>query len=106
MDGIKPSDGSQSNPPRTLKESAQFQKEKESLLKDEDYRRLDEIIQGLDLDLCRFPARYPIVVPGTELRIFVTRRFLTVPSFKIWYMFSDTVVELLHIEVAEDEIPF
>lgn len=101
MDGIKSTDGSQTNPPRTLKETAQFEQEKESLLKEADYRRLDEVIQGIDLDLCRFPARYPIAVDGTDLRVFVTRSFMTVPSFKVWYRFDDTTVELLHIEVAE-----
>jgi len=101
MDGTKPTDGLLDNPPKNLEESAQFSKEKVELLKEEGCRRLDEVLQGVDMELCRFPTRYPIAVESTNLRTFVTRSFKTVPSFKIWYTFTEQKVILLHIELAE-----
>ena len=98
-------DGTHNNPPRDLQETAQFTKEKKELLSKNEYKRLDDVLFGLDIALCRNPERYPIIVKGTDLRMFETLSFSgrSVPSFRIWYRFDDKLVYLLHIEVVTEE---
>lgn len=102
MAGINNSDGPHNNGPRNLSESKNFTKEKDDLLSMGECKRLDEIIACMDIGLCQNPERYPIAVDGTELRMFITEKFITIPSFKIWYTFDDETVHLLHIELNDE----
>lgn len=103
MDGRINMDGIRNNPPRNLKESAQFTEQKNKLLDIEGCKRLDDILAGLDIALCRAPDRYPIIVKGTDLRMFKTLKFPNVPAFKIWYRYDEEAVELVFIEKVADE---
>lgn len=97
--------GTSNIPPRDCVESTQFIQEKETLLDLEGCKRLDEVMRGMDIGLCQRPEQYPVIIEGVDydLRMFPTRSFDTIPSFKIWYTFDEKSVTLLHIEVAEDD---
>lgn len=82
---------------RTIVETREF--ERQRLVVMPDIRRFDEIMRGVYWALSTRPEAFPAVSDGSNIHVLKTAEFTDVPPLRIFYIFDESTVHLLWIEL-------